>query len=85
MLETIERLAWALKVSEAEVLAVYPELVELNRQIDIPFDHYKRLRSLPLDERPPTLKALRAHYEFRRVFWGEVEEDPKPRRKPRRR
>ena len=83
VLETIERLAWALRVSEGEIVAVYPALVELNRAMRLPFDHYVRLRDIPVEERPGTVEALAEYYAFRRVFWGEPAEDPRRRQKPR--
>lgn len=83
VLETIERLAWALKVSEGEIVAPYPELVQLNKEIQLPFEHYVRLRDIPLEERPGSVKALRARYDFQRVLWGEPLQDPPLRKKPR--
>jgi transcriptional regulator with XRE-family HTH domain len=71
VLETIERLAWALKVSEAEIISVYPELVDLNKAIELPFEHYVRLRDIRIDERPASVRALLDRYNFQKVFWEE--------------
>ena len=80
-LETIERLAWAFKVSEAEVIGVYPALVRLNKTEEIPFEHYALVRDFSVDVRPATLQALKDRYDFQKVVWGEPEENPPRRRK----
>lgn len=83
VLETIERLAWVFKVSEADIISVYPELVELNKVIDLPFEHYLRLRDIPSADRPRTVDALLGQYNFQKVFWEEPAAKPPLRRKPR--
>lgn len=69
-LATVERLAWALQVSESDILDIYPPLTELLWEMpEMPFDHYQRLRDLPADTRPRTTNELRDYYKWQREFW----------------
>ena len=69
-LATVERLAWALQVSESDILDIYPPLTELLREMpEMPFDHYQRLRDLPTNTRPRTTNELRNYYMWQREFW----------------
>jgi transcriptional regulator with XRE-family HTH domain len=84
-LETIERLAWALRVSESTVIDTYPALTELLQQFpDIPFKHYQRLRDIPTDERPQTVEELRNYYLWQRGFWQESGDNASKKKKTRR-